>query len=84
MENLIGDFNELLSQGEKKGGLKHPKNLIQGFRKAAEDCNLVEVNMLGHPFNWERSRGQHNWFQQKLDKALVNQNCANYFPMPMY
>ena len=36
----IGDFNDLLIQSEKKGKVRHPNYLIQGFRDTVEHCGL--------------------------------------------
>ena len=56
----IGDYNYLLTQFEKKGRLSHPNSLIQGFKKAVEQCGLRDLGMEGYPFTWEKSQGTHN------------------------
>ena len=56
----IGDYNDLLTQSEKKGNLMHPNYLIQGFREVVEYCDLLDLGMEGYPFTWERSRGSTN------------------------
>lgn len=30
---------------------------------------------------WERSRGQHNWIQERLDRGLDNQGWKQMFPI---
>lgn len=37
---IIGDFNDMISVGEKRGGRSHPRHLLEGFRNTLEDCNL--------------------------------------------
>ncbi|XP_031124183.1 uncharacterized protein LOC116026896 [Ipomoea triloba] len=42
---VIGDFNDLLSQSEKRGGNPHPDNLLRGFGEVVEDCGLAQLPM---------------------------------------
>ena len=39
----IGDFNDLLSPSDKKGGVAHPNWLFRGFHGALTDCSLNEL-----------------------------------------
>lgn len=39
---LIGDFNNVLSQRDKKGGRPYPQSLIRGFQEVVEDCKLID------------------------------------------
>ena len=75
----IGDFNDLLTQSEKKGRLRHPNSLIQGFRKMVEQCGLRDLGMEGYPFTWEKSRGTQNWVEERLDRAMANQEWSILF-----
>ncbi|XP_019190530.1 PREDICTED: uncharacterized protein LOC109184989 [Ipomoea nil] len=68
---VIGDFNDLLFQHEKKGGNPHPNNLIRGFGEAVEECGLMQLPMRGHQFTWEKSCGTENWIEERLDKVLA-------------
>lgn len=67
----IGDFNDFLHQSEKRGDSRHPNYLINGFRRAVEDCGLMDLRFEGYPFTWERGRGQANWVEEKMDRALT-------------
>ena len=53
----IGDFNDLLSPSNKKGGVAHPDWLFRVFHGALTDCSLNELFLHGYGFTWERSRG---------------------------
>ena len=68
----VGDFNNILSHFEKRGGRKQPDYLINGFRDAVDDYGLREVIMSGYPFTWECTRGCANWVEEKLDRALAS------------
>lgn len=43
----MGDYNDLLTTSDKKGGNPHPAWLFRGFRKAVLDCNLYDIDLLG-------------------------------------
>ncbi|KAL8128213.1 hypothetical protein AgCh_014971 [Apium graveolens] len=69
---IIGDFNDMLCVGEKRGGRVHPRHLMEGFRKTIEDCNLLDLGYQGEWFIWEKSRGTVRWMQERLDRGLAN------------
>lgn len=76
---VIGDFNDLMSQSEKRGRLPHPSSLIQGFNEAVNDCGLHDLGFHGYEFTWDKSRGTENWVEERLDRALADLNwCAMF------
>lgn len=54
---LIGDINNVCSQNDKKGGSPYPKKLFKVFQDVLEDCNLLDMNLLGHRYTCERGVG---------------------------
>ncbi|PNX87387.1 endonuclease/exonuclease/phosphatase family protein [Trifolium pratense] len=42
---VIGDFNDLLSQADKRGLLSHPNWLCSEFRSAVNDCDLTYIHL---------------------------------------
>lgn len=52
---ILGDFNDLLYSSDKRGVHPHPNALMEGFRKAVEDCDLCELDLTGGSFTWEKS-----------------------------
>ena len=40
---IMGDFNNLLSREEKKGGAEYPDWLLNGFRDAVFDCGIIDL-----------------------------------------
>ncbi|KAL8099905.1 hypothetical protein AgCh_032239 [Apium graveolens] len=70
---VIGDMNNILSHEDKKGGRRYPEWLMQGFCKVVMECNLIDLDLVGHPFTWEKSRGTSAWVELRLDRALVTQ-----------
>ncbi|XP_074355732.1 uncharacterized protein LOC141695384 [Apium graveolens] len=48
----------------------HSQSLLEGFRLAIEDCELVEMDLMGGEFTWGKSKGKSNWVREKLDKGI--------------
>ncbi|KAL0404205.1 UNVERIFIED_CONTAM: hypothetical protein Sradi_2061300 [Sesamum radiatum] len=48
----VVDFNEILDQSEKSGGLQRPFSQIKSFRKALADNALTNIGCIGAPFTW--------------------------------
>lgn len=57
---IIGDFNDILQESDKKGKHCHPAYLLNGFRTCIEECELVEIDLVGGNFTWEKCRGSEN------------------------
>lgn len=76
---ILGDFNDILLQSEKKGGNPQPTWLMDGFRDAVNHCGLSDFPFEGHQFTWERSRGKPEWVQEKLDRILVSDDWREKF-----
>lgn len=52
---VMGDFNEILSQADKKGGEVRNENHIEAFRISLEACNLHPLDYIGEHFTWFRT-----------------------------
>ncbi|XP_062099715.1 uncharacterized protein LOC133805549 [Humulus lupulus] len=76
---LIGDLNNVLYQWEKRGGHAYPSGLINGFQDTLVDCGLSDMELIGHPYTWERGRGTPNWIEVRLDRALISQSWRSIF-----
>lgn len=77
---IIGDFNNLLSNDDKRGGVPYPSWFKDGFRRSIEDCGLVEVSLDGHPFTWAKNHGSYGWVELHLDRAFTTPNWGHLFP----
>ncbi|GAU34086.1 hypothetical protein TSUD_255820 [Trifolium subterraneum] len=77
---VIGDFNDLLSQEDKRGLLPHPNWLCSGFRSAVNDCDLTDIHLEGYPFTWIKSRGTDHVIEERLDRALASSEWLSIFP----
>ncbi|XP_060968286.1 uncharacterized protein LOC133035873 [Cannabis sativa] len=76
---IIGDFNNITTHEDKKGGLLYPESLINGFNAALHDCRLCELQLRGHRYTWERGKGTQNHIEIRLDKAFATQSWLTIF-----
>ncbi|XP_019166597.1 PREDICTED: uncharacterized protein LOC109162331 [Ipomoea nil] len=74
---VMGDFNDLLYQHEKRGGNPHLSSLLRGFGDTIEDCVLSQMPMEGYQFTWEKGQGTPNWIEEKFDKVLTPNDWRN-------
>ncbi|PNY16121.1 hypothetical protein L195_g012831, partial [Trifolium pratense] len=77
---IVGDFNDLLAQEDKRGIHPHPNWLCNGFRSAVSDCDLTDIHLEGYPFTWTKSRGSPNVIEERLDRAMANLQWLMIFP----
>lgn len=47
---LVGDFNNVTSQADKKGGPPYPNHLIEGFNDCLYEADLHDLEITGHQF----------------------------------
>lgn len=77
---LVGDLNNITSQLDKKGGPPYPSNLISGFNECLQDSGLIDMDIIGHQFTWERGRNTEHWVEIRLDRVLTNNQWFDLFP----
>lgn len=77
---ILGDFNDMLYVTDKKGLHKHPTTLLNGFRNAT-DSGLVELELVGGNYTWERSRGKEDWVRERLDRTFASEEWWRMFPL---
>jgi hypothetical protein len=77
---VIGDFNDLLSQEDKRGVHPHPNWLCNGFRTAVSDCDLTDIHLEGYPFTWSKSRGRETVIEERLDRAMATSTWLMMYP----
>lgn len=76
---LIGDFNNVTSQQDKRGGHSYPNWLIKGFNDCLRDTELQDLDIMGHQYTWERGRNTEHWTEIRLDRVLANTAWLNMF-----
>ncbi|XP_061362450.1 uncharacterized protein LOC133306185 [Gastrolobium bilobum] len=65
---VIGDFNSVLRQYEKVGGLDVCWRSIQDMQKCLEKCRVSDIGFKGPSFTWRRGK-----LQERIDRACANE-----------
>ncbi|XP_070031978.1 uncharacterized protein [Nicotiana tomentosiformis] len=76
---LGGDFNVVLHEDEKIGGLPvHPPE-YEDFAFYENSCSLFEQGYKGSPFTWWNGRSNAECILKRLDRIFVNLPFQNMF-----
>lgn len=78
---LVGDFNNVKSQLDKKGGSLYPTYLIEGFNNCLQDTGLHDLDIIGHQFTWERGKNTDHHIEIRLDRVLANSLWLDKFQL---
>lgn len=75
-----GDFNEVLFEIDKRGGLPCDPNNLSAFRACLDVNGLRDVDLMGYPFTWSNKRID-GLIEEKLDRFVATEEWCNLFPM---
>ena len=76
---MMGDFNELLGNNEKRGGRIRPEASFQDFRRMVRTCDFTDLKIIGDRFSWAGRRGDH-FVTCCLDRTMANTEWHNIYP----
>lgn len=71
---IMGDFNEIMHEGEKMGGNQRLASQMRHFCDVINRCNLRDLGYIGSDFTWCRRWGSRGWIRERLDCAFVSTN----------
>ncbi|KAH0642254.1 hypothetical protein KY289_033228 [Solanum tuberosum] len=69
-----GDFNVILNEEEKSGGLQFTQTEALDFAAFISNSALTEVRFSGSKYTWWNGRIEEGCIFKRLDKILVNQS----------
>ena len=75
---MVGDFNEITSNSEKKGGRKRPESSFLPFKNMISACGIIEFPFSGNLFSWA-GRRRSGRVKCRLDRALGNEDWHQAF-----
>ncbi|KAL5819042.1 hypothetical protein ACOSQ4_022884 [Xanthoceras sorbifolium] len=75
-----GDFNEILMDCEKDGGLPKQRRLLFNFREALDACGLQDLGFEGPLFTWCNGRMGDAFVQERLDRYVCSRDWLSRFP----
>ncbi|KAI9113231.1 hypothetical protein K1719_015756 [Acacia pycnantha] len=68
----LGDFNDILSSGERMGGSGINPLKIRRFQERVADCHLSDLGFVGPKFTWKGPRLPNcGRLYERLDRALM-------------
>ena len=77
---VIGDLNNIVAHTDKKRGANYPQWLVDGFNDTLQDTMLIDMELIGHQYTWERGRGTDEWMETRLNRTLTNSSWLTLFP----
>ncbi|XVF61055.1 hypothetical protein PTKIN_Ptkin08bG0098200 [Pterospermum kingtungense] len=78
---VAGDFNGILRDEEKIGGRPRPMYLLNNFKAAVSDCNLLELPIQGLlNFTWFW-RLETTWIMKRIDRGFATQSWLILVPV---
>lgn len=75
-----GDFNEILHNGEKKGGQIRSSAQMAAFNTAILDCGLMDMGFEGRKFTWSNNQQASRTVPCRLDRVCLNHLARQQFP----
>ncbi|XP_065630930.1 uncharacterized protein LOC112006522 [Quercus suber] len=77
---MLGDFNELLSNGDKLGGNPLNPRRVQMFKDCLDTCGMVDLGFHGPRFTWINKREEGHFIQERLDRGFANSEWRSLHP----
>ncbi|XP_060183090.1 uncharacterized protein LOC132613048 [Lycium barbarum] len=74
-----GDFNVIVEEEEKYGGLPVTLNEVEDFRNCIQSCNLSDLGYKGSIFTWWNGRAADEYFLQLVKDNWQTDVVANSF-----
>lgn len=65
----------MLSEGDKNGVHRHPKAILYGFKTILEDYGLIELDLMGGKYTWEKR------VRENLDRVFASASWWQKFSL---
>jgi len=76
----LGDFNMILDQSEKMGGLPFASSSNDFFHAFMNECGMVDLSYAGNPFTCSNHREVRHLIKQRLDRGVASTQWISLFP----
>lgn len=74
-----GDFNVILNEKEKKGGLPFIQYEVMDFNYYINRSGLTKLKFKGDNFTWWNGRVDNECIFERLDRVLLNQDFSRSY-----
>ncbi|XP_060212093.1 uncharacterized protein LOC132639671 [Lycium barbarum] len=75
-----GDFNTIVSDAEKYGGLPVTISEIQDFRACIQSYGMTDLGFKGSTYTWWNGQSREYCIFKRLDRCLGNQDLQDKYP----
>ncbi|XP_062009502.1 uncharacterized protein LOC133726056 [Rosa rugosa] len=72
---MAGDFNEIMCNADKSGGVSRATAPMRRFRETMSNCDLLDMGFVGSRFTWS-----NKYTKERLDRAFQSLSWSNNFP----
>lgn len=79
----MGDFNCLLADWEKQGGLPVASSFLNPLQNLINSHGLIDLGFHGSPFTWSNNRHGLANIRERLNRGLANCQWRSLFPRVM-
>ncbi|XP_027166343.1 uncharacterized protein LOC113766338 [Coffea eugenioides] len=80
---LVGDFNDLQSNGEKWGGRVRAESSFKDFNSFIGDNGLLDIGYKGLPWTWSNYWEGEGVLKERLDRGLCSAEWLQWFDRVM-
>lgn len=77
---LLGDFNEILYDFEKRGGNLKREYRMTEFCDCLEKCGLHDMGFVGQVYTWSNKQSGGDNIQERLDRGVASVDWSERFP----
>lgn len=74
---FLGDYNEIIQQHEKVGGVVRPHHQMQLFSDIIDECGFMDLGFVGPKFTWCRHFENGTSIWERLNRGLTTND---WFP----
>ncbi|XP_059287623.1 uncharacterized protein LOC132040947 [Lycium ferocissimum] len=74
-----GDFNVIMNEDEKTGGLPVFPDEYEDFAFCTNSCELFDINYKGSLFTWWSGRAGSDCIFKRLDRMITNSKLQDWF-----
>ncbi|KAK3229057.1 hypothetical protein Dsin_000938 [Dipteronia sinensis] len=74
------DFNEILYDKEKMGGVQKNWKEMSDFIEVINECNLEDMRYIGHCYTWSNKRAIDYLIMERLDRGFCTRDWGRLFP----
>ena len=76
---ILGDLNDIKSNGEKLKGRVRPESSFVTFNNFINNNELLDIGLEGVPWSWCNNWGKEGEVKERIDRILgTKQWCANF------